>query len=630
MKAINQSAARLYRCAQSQNQTILPQECFCGGYDESVQCGSAAGYLNWSTCTDADGFITSECPVSEIESCAPGYRGFLCGECVDPATSIDMVQDPNMLGKRFYRAGNDCKVCSEFAAMVVWVSIAVIGIGVIFSVLINQKIAGMKVNEEKERVMQEKMLEEMGKGNDISDQVDEAKAEHKAARTQRAAVVVMLKVLSSHFQFLAIVSDFPLAFPEWIMSFFSSLTSIAGSGSVSAFGPDCFIYNQAHPEKLTSVWVLLASKHYIITGATMVMPFVIMVLVGLAWIFTLGTVRCREGRGPIRCVIGIGLTIWHGAVRHILCCRCWRAKGYPCACTSGILYVCGSIRFKLDTKKVTLDRQLSRYVKRQTKEMDNRHKTRMEWMKNLKELDNIANKEEQARKANVIQSLFVKQRQIYPEDYLCCEYRNFDRSRSNGKVSLPSARPALLCFNHFDSSKCVQRFTLSMVVIFFMLLSQLIKSVLSLSSCSSVQLYAAEGILNSTHQSLLVDMGFTSAESHPPNIASQTAGYTRFQTQRLIDDPAQVCWQGAHQMAIIVLFAPFLALYVGAVPFLMIESTRRFKGKRVPFKDAIIRSVYCVFYTCCKKDKSNEQIYNLCDRATWNPLCIGCFSWECC
>ena len=90
-------------------------------------------------------------------------------------------------------------------------------------------------------------------------------------------------------------------------------------------------------------------------------------------------------------MIGIGLTIWHGAVRHILCCRCWRAKGYPCACTSGILYVCGSIRFKLDTKKVTLDRQLSRYVKRQTKEMDNRHKTRMEWMKNLKELDNIAN-----------------------------------------------------------------------------------------------------------------------------------------------------------------------------------------------------------------------------------------------
>lgn len=248
----------------------------------------------------------------------------------------------------------------------------------------------------------------------------------------------------------------------------------------------------------------------------------------------------------------------------------------------------------------------------------------------MKELENIANKEERARKASVIRSLFVKQRQIHPEDYLCCEYRNFDRSRSAGKVSLPSARPVLLCFNHFDSSKCVQRFTLSMVVIFFMLLSQLIKSVLSLSSCSSVQLYAAEGILNSTHKSLLIDMGFTSAESHPPNIAAQTAGYTRFQTQRLIDDPAQVCWQGPHEMAILVLFLPFMALYVGAVPFLMMESTRRFKGKPLPCKDAIGKSVYCMFFTCCKKDSSNEKIYNICDRAMWNPLCVGCCSWECC
>ena len=72
---------------------------------------------------------------------------------------------------------------------------------------------------------------------------------------------MLAKVLMTHMQFLGVVSDFPLDFPEWLTDFFDSLTGIFG-GDVARLGPGCFMFVQPNTEKLEGIARLLGSVSY--------------------------------------------------------------------------------------------------------------------------------------------------------------------------------------------------------------------------------------------------------------------------------------------------------------------------------------------------------------------------------
>ena len=630
-KTLNSSAKALYDC----NGTNVDPRCYCTHADDKIQgCQKGIRSLDgdreypadefkpWDACTDSNGFIglREKCIVEDIEYCQEGYTGFMCSQCVDQSYDLESMMNPS--GPRYFRNGNSCAKCVEFSALIVFIVTTTLSITAFLSFLINQKIAGTIAAEKAEQLLIQKGWTE---GNADTTEAEEALERNLEIKRTKSAVLVLGKILLTHMQFLGIVSDFPLDFPDWLMDFFDTITGLFG-GDVARLGPGCFMYVQPEPHKLTGISRLLASKHYIVTSFKMSLPFIALIFVWATWTCVLSTKRIRKGRDLTGLITGLIMFLWSYILRQIICCKCFlRGSQYACRCKRLPFSFCKSFRDTCDKALEARNKERLKDETRLRSDMKERLRHRMLWQKRLKSINPNLDRAKRNKKQNKLKERLLKQERAYPEDKLCCDARQpdccsclcitFKRKDAFASMDIDDEghfrRPWYLLFNRIDSNLCCQRTLLSMVVIFFMLISSLVKDVMSINSCAAVNAKVADGVFNvSRHVPEMKRMGWSLKESHPANFATDTAAYTRFETKRLIDDPGQVCYDsdltGAtmeasrpHQEALQRIFYPFLSLYVIIVPLLMIEATRRFKGRQYPWT-APLRRIWGKFFMRCK------------------------------